>query len=228
MLIWIEGLPQHAQDRASSLLLLFNSTVDPRPSTASSDQNGGQISWLAMNSVKLHQYWIDLSIQTRPRRLRCAAHAFIEGRLQRWRRRSSDASRVVVHTPPRSEIHVRHVPVAPLDPLDPHSIPSIAFMLSTGRAFYPRAPSIFKPLRTPVEIASRGVIPTRVISPSSCVCPPSNKERGKMARPWCFYYVQGEEGESPEEPNAFQVRTRLRIPWSMHIVTPDPPPRICM
>ena len=29
------------------------------------------------------------------------------------------------------------------------------------------------------------------------------------ARPWCFYYVQGEEGEAPEEPNAFQVGTLL-------------------
>ncbi|TFJ85231.1 hypothetical protein NSK_003654 [Nannochloropsis salina CCMP1776] len=26
-----------------------------------------------------------------------------------------------------------------------------------------------------------------------------------MARPWCFYFVQGEEGESPEEPNVFAL-----------------------
>lgn len=25
-------------------------------------------------------------------------------------------------------------------------------------------------------------------------------------RPWCFYYVQGEEGETADEPNAYQVR----------------------
>ena len=31
------------------------------------------------------------------------------------------------------------------------------------------------------------------------------------ARPWCFYYVQGEEGEAPEEPNAFQVRDHARL-----------------
>jgi hypothetical protein len=35
---------------------------------------------------------------------------------------------------------------------------------------------------------------------------PIDSNQSTMARPWCFYHVQGEEGESPEEPNAFQVR----------------------
>lgn len=44
-----------------------------------------------------------------------------------------------------------------------------------------------------------------------------------MARPYhclCFYYVQGEEGESPEEPNSFQVGATFKS--DVHVPVCDP------
>lgn len=117
-----------------------------------------------------------------------------------------------VHTsPPRSEMPVHHVPVNPRDPLESHSIPNLPPHRSQGAPRIQRPPSI-EPLSGPDRQRRRHPLVSQSVSPSSCgPLHPAVRSVGKeMARPWCFYYVQGEEGESPEEPNAFQVRTRLR------------------